>query len=68
MNPKKEIKHLEKKLTWATRVYEYLLFDDQLEPGLYPPIVYERYENALKEWWEQICMTNDLIKLQLELL
>lgn len=68
VNPIEEIKHLEKKLTWVTRVYEYLLYDDYLAPGLYEEIVYVRYENALKEWFNQICITNDLIKLRMALL
>ena len=67
-DPKEEIKHLEKKLLWVTRVYEYLLYDDYLAPGLYEPIVYQRYEDALKLWYHQICITNDLIKLRMALL
>ena len=38
---KEEIQHLEKKLPWVTRVYEYLLYDDYLAPG-YEPIVYQK--------------------------
>lgn len=68
LDPREEIKHLEKKLTWATRVYEYLMYDDYMAPGLYEPIVYVRYENALKEWYNQIRITNDLIKLRTVLL